>query len=227
MNGSVSQYYNDAVQAAENAGVPPQLFTDLINNESDWNPNAVSSTGAIGIAQVLPTTAANPGYGVAPFDPNNPSSALSGAAQYIAALQKEFGSWGAAVNAYNTGNPNEPNNYGAAVNNDANAADNGITPINNGGWTWAGVFNDLFGTSVDGAGPGGSVNASGPLPNVGNNLTGAASSAVKGVETWIKGIGLEIIVAIFVVVLVTVGFISMITHKSPGEVIKSGATAIS
>jgi len=54
---------------AASAGVPVQIFVNQIYQESGFNPNAVSSAGAIGIAQFLPSTAAalNP-----PVDPRDP-----------------------------------------------------------------------------------------------------------------------------------------------------------
>jgi hypothetical protein len=71
--------------------------------ESGGNANAVSSAGAVGLAQVLPSTAANPGFGVAPFDPYQSTSNLSGAAQYLSALYGHFGNWFDALRAYNAG----------------------------------------------------------------------------------------------------------------------------
>ena len=98
--------YSDTLQqqgynAAVANGVPPQLFNDVITAESGWNPNAINpSSGATGIAQFLPSTAANPGYGVTPFDPTNPQASLTGAAQYLAGLFNATGSWSGALNAY-------------------------------------------------------------------------------------------------------------------------------
>lgn len=44
-----------------------QLMPGLIRTESNGNPNAMSSAGASGIAQIMPETAHNPGYGVKPL----------------------------------------------------------------------------------------------------------------------------------------------------------------
>jgi soluble lytic murein transglycosylase-like protein len=110
--------YDYAAQAAGQYGVPPGLFTAVINAESAFSPSAYNaSSGATGIAQFLPSTAANPGYGIAPFDPTNPTSSLSAAAQYMAALFKRFGSWTGALNAYSgqpQGSTPYPGNAGVA-----------------------------------------------------------------------------------------------------------------
>ena len=101
---TVAQLQADAVNAANQYGVPAQLFLDQITAESSWNPNAVSSTGAVGLAQILPSTAAAPGYGVTPIsDPGNPVAALTFAAQYDAALYNQTGSWQGALAAYSQG----------------------------------------------------------------------------------------------------------------------------
>jgi soluble lytic murein transglycosylase-like protein len=58
----------------------------------------VSPTGAQGIAQFEPGTAA--GHGVSPFDP---ASAIPGAARLLASYHSRFGSWSLAAAAYNAG----------------------------------------------------------------------------------------------------------------------------
>ena len=72
--------------------------------ESGGNPDAVSSTGAEGLFQIEPATAANPGYGVQPIsDPFNPEQAATFAAQYDSALAGQTGSVGGGLAAYNEG----------------------------------------------------------------------------------------------------------------------------
>jgi len=91
-------YWNIAWQAALNAGIDPNLFTRQINQESGFNPNAVSPAGAEGIAQFMPATAA--AMGVNPWDP---ISALYGAARLMAQLNRQFGNYAMALAAYNAG----------------------------------------------------------------------------------------------------------------------------
>lgn len=94
-------------------GVPPQLFHDLIQAESGFDPNVPnSSAGAVGIAQILPSTAANPGFGVSPVNPTNPFSSLTFAAQYLKALYDKFGNWTQATLGYQTGPGNAAQNPG-------------------------------------------------------------------------------------------------------------------
>lgn len=125
-------YQLGAYNAAVANGVPPEIYTGLIQQESGFNPNAVSSTGAVGIAQFLPSTAASPGYGVAPFDPNDPQASLNAGAQYLRAFYDKFGSWGQAVTAYNQGpgavaSGTTTNQYSSAFNSLVSSIGGGIT----------------------------------------------------------------------------------------------------
>lgn len=91
--------YTDAydpliTSASATYSIPAGLLKDLLEGESSLNPNADNGV-AQGIAQFTPATAAQ--YGVSPFDP---SSAIPGAAQYLADLFARFKSWVAAINAY-------------------------------------------------------------------------------------------------------------------------------
>lgn len=43
----------------------------MLDAESNYNPYAVSSKGARGVAQIMPATAANPGFGLEPIDLDN------------------------------------------------------------------------------------------------------------------------------------------------------------
>ena len=55
---SLSDIYSGmATDAANAAGVPAALFLGLVQQESGWNPSAVSAVGAQGMAQFMPTTA--------------------------------------------------------------------------------------------------------------------------------------------------------------------------
>lgn len=105
MSTAVPAGYQSQVDAAETQnGIPSGLLADVLGQESGWNPNAINaSSGATGLAQVLPSTAANPGYGVTPLsNPYDSSSSISFAGQYLRALFQKTGSWQGAVQAYGT-----------------------------------------------------------------------------------------------------------------------------
>jgi soluble lytic murein transglycosylase-like protein len=84
--------------AAVSNGIPPDGLIALLEAESGWDPNVVSSAGAEGIAQFMPPTSAE--WGVDPWDPPD---AISGAARYLAWLRKQVDSWPAALASYNWG----------------------------------------------------------------------------------------------------------------------------
>ncbi len=99
--GSVAvpnQYAATIDQAASANHIPPSLLAALLAKESNFDPNAVSSAGAQGIAQFMPGTAA--GMGINPLDP---TQAINGAAQLLGSYTQQFGSYADALAAYNAG----------------------------------------------------------------------------------------------------------------------------
>jgi len=93
-----TDYVSLARQYATEFGISPDLFVRQINQESGFNPNAISWAGAIGIAQFMPATAA--GLGVNPYDPVD---ALRGSASLMASYVNQYGSYAKALAAYNAG----------------------------------------------------------------------------------------------------------------------------
>ncbi|SMY07500.1 lytic transglycosylase domain-containing protein [Flavimaricola marinus] len=91
-------YLNMARDAARRHGVPEDLFLRLIQQESGWNANAVSHKGALGLAQLMPGTAALLGV-----NPREPSQNLDGGARYLRQQFNQFGDWRLALAAYNAG----------------------------------------------------------------------------------------------------------------------------
>lgn len=92
------EYYEMALAAARKHGIPEAIFLNLVQQESAWNPNAVSHKGAIGLAQLMPGTAR--GLRV---DPTDPKENLDGGARYLAKQYRKFGTWRLALAAYNAG----------------------------------------------------------------------------------------------------------------------------
>lgn len=101
LNISRSQYVAIAEQDATSVGISPTYFVRQIQLESGFNPNAVSPSGAIGIAQLMPSTAR--GLGI---DPWNPLQALQGAAKMMANAYHQYGDYAKALAAYNAGSAN-------------------------------------------------------------------------------------------------------------------------
>ncbi|HHN75434.1 MAG TPA: lytic transglycosylase domain-containing protein [Acidobacteria bacterium] len=85
---------------AERHGLDPRLFAALVETESARQSGAVSSAGAVGLAQLMPETARR--FGVR--DPANPEDNLDGAARYLRWLLDRFrGRVDLALAAYNAG----------------------------------------------------------------------------------------------------------------------------
>ena len=81
-------------QAEAETGVPASVLMAQHAQESQFNPNAVGSAGEIGIGQVKPSTAKDPGYGVAGIDPatlRDPATNIMFSARYLAARAKVSG----------------------------------------------------------------------------------------------------------------------------------------
>ncbi|MCT1397788.1 lytic transglycosylase domain-containing protein [Paenibacillus sp. p3-SID867] len=93
--------FEDLITAAgERYGVPVSLIKAVIDAESSFNPNAVSSAGAKGLMQLMDGTAR--GLGVSnPFDP---VQNIEGGTKYLSNLIQRFGGEMAMVlAAYNAG----------------------------------------------------------------------------------------------------------------------------
>ncbi|MCA8880263.1 MAG: lytic transglycosylase domain-containing protein [Rhodobacteraceae bacterium] len=91
-------YLSVAQDVARRHNVPPDLFVRLVEQESGWNPGAVSYKGALGLAQLMPETARRLGV-----DPTDPHQNLDGGARYLRQQFERFGSWRLALAAYNAG----------------------------------------------------------------------------------------------------------------------------
>lgn len=92
------KYLEDAKAVARQHGVPEDLFLRLVQQESGWNPGAVSPKGATGLAQLMPDTAR-----LLRVDINDPKANLEGGARYLSMMYRQFGDWRLALAAYNAG----------------------------------------------------------------------------------------------------------------------------
>ncbi|MCB0998702.1 MAG: transglycosylase SLT domain-containing protein [Acidimicrobiales bacterium] len=85
-------------EAGARYGIPPKVLAAMGFVESRFRTDAVSSAGAVGMMQFLPSTAASMGV-----DPYDPASAIDGAARYLRSSIDRFGSLEAAIASYNVG----------------------------------------------------------------------------------------------------------------------------
>jgi soluble lytic murein transglycosylase-like protein len=87
-------------QAAAEHELPAELIRSVIQVESDYNPFAISPKGALGMMQLIPSTARRFGVG----DVFNPVENIRGGAKYLKYLLDLYhGDYGLALAAYNAG----------------------------------------------------------------------------------------------------------------------------
>lgn len=92
-----------AVHAARTHGISPEFFGATLLQESAFDPSALSSAGAVGIAQFMPSTAQSNGV-----DPYDPFDAIAGSAALIGSYVRSYRDvypdpYAAALAAYNAG----------------------------------------------------------------------------------------------------------------------------
>ena len=96
--------YAGTIRAAErDYYIPDGLLARLLYQESHFRTDIIngqvrSKTGAVGIAQFMPATAADLG-----INPLEPHQAIRAAAKYLRQLYNNFGTWSLALMAYNWG----------------------------------------------------------------------------------------------------------------------------
>lgn len=88
--GTVPAQYVALVEQAGSLCVsaPPSIIAAQIEQESSWNPNAVSSAGAQGISQFLPSTW--PSWAPAGSSPFDPAAAIPAQGKYNCALARQM-----------------------------------------------------------------------------------------------------------------------------------------
>jgi len=100
--------------AAQKHGLDKHLFRALIHQESTWRPRVVSSAGAVGLTQLIPSTARGI-CGLARHKLKEPEPNLDCGARYLAQQIRRFGEVKLALCAFNAG-PTKVAKYGRCPN---------------------------------------------------------------------------------------------------------------
>jgi hypothetical protein len=114
--GGIPSAYREYVEeASRETGIPVRFLAAKIQQEGQWRPDARGGAGEIGMTQVLPSTARDPGFGVRPVDPEvlrtDPREQILFGARYLAGRGRSAGveDWNdqgqvaKALRAYNGG----------------------------------------------------------------------------------------------------------------------------
>lgn len=95
-------FQEHVIVAAKTTQLDPALIHAVITAESNYNPNAVSEKGAVGLMQLMPDTARR--YGVKSKEIKQPEKNITAGAQYLADLIRMFdGDLKLALAGYNAG----------------------------------------------------------------------------------------------------------------------------
>ena len=87
-------------EAARRERLPPEFLFAIAESESRLRPHVISRAGAMGVMQLMPSTAALLGVG----DPFDPKQSILAGARYLGQLHRRYrGVWARIAAAYNVG----------------------------------------------------------------------------------------------------------------------------
>ncbi len=96
----IKDYHGIVHEKASEYNMDPSLIKAVIKTESNWNSRAVSRKGAMGLMQLMPTTANDMDV----HNPFNPEENIEGGTKYLKYLLERFnGDLTLALAAYNAG----------------------------------------------------------------------------------------------------------------------------
>ena len=104
------EYHRLVEKYADKYSVPSELVFAIIKVESNFDSDVVSSAGAVGLMQIMPSTyewlASKLGDEYSQDDLYNPETNIKYGTYYLQYLYSRFGSWEKAIIAYNWGEGN-------------------------------------------------------------------------------------------------------------------------
>jgi len=102
------KYSQEVSFASKKFGVGRDVIYSTINVESGFNKNAISSKGAVGLMQLLPSTAQDLAQrlNMEDFDLQNPQDNILLGTYYLSILKTRFSGWNETLCAYNAGPTN-------------------------------------------------------------------------------------------------------------------------
>lgn len=186
-HGDIDRYVSNA---ARRTGLPPQLIHKVIQQESSYNPDAVSDAGAQGLMQLMPGTASMLGV----EDSFNPEQNINGGAEYLRQMLDMFdGDVRKALAAYNAGPGNIEAGYAYAdevLGREVNGTQQAVEGNRNNAWNPIEAASDFMGKRMDN-GDRGCVEAVTKIGAAGGNpfLTDQLEKGVVGVPTLVENAG--------------------------------------
>ena len=104
------KYHSIVTKYAKQYSVPEELVFAIIKVESNFDPSVVSSAGAMGLMQMLPSTyewlTTKLGDNYSKDDLYDPETNIRYGTYYLQYLYSRFGTWEKAIIAYNWGEGN-------------------------------------------------------------------------------------------------------------------------